>query len=363
MMKKYKWQLIISSVLILLPGVLGLLLWDQLPPLMATHWGIDGKVDGMGSPGFVVFGLPAIMLALHWFCLWIHYKDPRNKEQGSKAAWFIFWLIPVISFFANGVIYMAAAGMEFNYSFFLAAILGGVFMIIGNYMPKFRQNFTMGIKIKWTFSSEANWNATHRLAGKLWFLGGLLMLFTAFLPATVALITILVLIIPMVAIPTVYSYRYYQRELAEGKVLPGQKPAQTYPKALKWVTAVFLPLLLVFVCVVMFTGDVQLQYNETSFLVDADFWSELTVEYEAMDSVEYREQFDRGARVSGVGSARLLAGVFQNKEFGEYTLYSYTGCESAVIVHVDGKVLAISGEDAAATQQIYQQLLEKVQEG
>ncbi len=72
MIKKNIWRLLISSVIILLPIVAGLLLWNSLPERIATHWGADGKADGWSGKTFTVFALPLIMLALHCVC-WLQH--------------------------------------------------------------------------------------------------------------------------------------------------------------------------------------------------------------------------------------------------------------------------------------------------
>ena len=117
--------------------------------------------------------------------------------------------------------------------------------------------------------------------------------------------------------------------------------------------------ILIFTAFITFTGKLEMKYDKNSFTVDSSYWNELTVEYDAIDSVEYRENFDRGTRQNGFGSAKLLTGMFYNEEFGSYTLYSYTKCDSAVIIKSDGKVLAIGDTTAQSTKEIYEQLVKK----
>ena len=69
MFKKYKLQIIVSSIVILLPVLFGLLMWDNLPDIMTTHWGADGTADGFSGKVFAVFGLPCVLLAVHLICL------------------------------------------------------------------------------------------------------------------------------------------------------------------------------------------------------------------------------------------------------------------------------------------------------
>ena len=80
-------------------------------------------------------------------------------------------------------------------------------MIIGNYLPKCKQNYTMGIKIPWTLDNEDNWNKTHRLAGFLWVIGGVLITLNAFLGNEWVFLAITLV---MTLVPVGYSYLYYK---------------------------------------------------------------------------------------------------------------------------------------------------------
>ena len=69
MIKNNKWTLIITTLVMLLPMVVGLLLWQQLPEQIPSHWGIHGEVDGWTDKTTTVVGFPALMIALHWLCV------------------------------------------------------------------------------------------------------------------------------------------------------------------------------------------------------------------------------------------------------------------------------------------------------
>lgn len=97
MLKKNKLKVIISSIAILLPMLFGLVMWDQLPDTMTTHWGADGNADGFSGKVFAVFGLPAIILVLHCVCVLFTLFDKKQKEQNPKALGMIFWILPVVS--------------------------------------------------------------------------------------------------------------------------------------------------------------------------------------------------------------------------------------------------------------------------
>lgn len=363
MWKQNKWKIIISSLITLLPMLFGIIFWKQLPEQMATHWGIDGTADGARSTAFAVFALPLILLGVNWLCLFFTSFDKKNQEQNPKIFRIIFWVIPVISLFTNAFVYATAFGKEPDVFLITPILFGLTFILIGNYLPKCTQNFTIGIKVKWTLENEENWNATHRFGGRAWVLGGLLILFTAFLPKAVMLITTFILLFVTAIVPMLYSYLFYRRQVKAGNYTKNNVMSKSMGKVGKIVSLIGLPLILIVVAVIMFFGDVTLSYGESSFTVEASFYSHLTVDYDSVDFIEYREDFDKGSRSLGVGSARLMAGTFDNKEFGTYTLYSYTKCDAVVIVRVGDKILAISGTNEASTKEIYETLLKKCSGG
>ena len=215
MLKKNKGLMILTSVIILLPVLAGILLWDRLPEQMATHWGGNGEADGWSSRPVAVFGLPLFLLAIHWMGVWMTGQDRRNRNQNEKVLQMMFWIAPVISLFGMGSTYAAALGQPPRIDRLAMLLLGIVFTIIGNYLPKCRQNYTIGIKIIWTLSDEENWNATHRLAGKIWTAGGLLLLLCAFLPGTVLPWVMPVVLGIMVVIPIVYSWWFQRKQKGE----------------------------------------------------------------------------------------------------------------------------------------------------
>lgn len=211
MLKENKFRIILSSVIIILPILFGLIMWNELPDIMASHWGVDGNADGFSPKPFAVFGLPVILLSVHIICLFFTALDRKQKEQNKKALRIIFWIIPVVSLFANGIIYSAALGHALNLALLTPALLGIMFVCIGNYLPKIKQNRTLGIKIPWTLQNEENWNKTHRLGGKVWVIGGLVMIFSVFLPQTVIVPVATCVAIAAVVIPIVYSYCIYKK--------------------------------------------------------------------------------------------------------------------------------------------------------
>ncbi len=207
-LKENKKTLIITSILILLPIVVGLFLWNQLPDKIATHFDRNGVADGWSSKAFAVLGLPIFLLAVHLICSVATCADPKNQRINDKIFKLILWICPIVSWFGSLSTSGSSLGWNFNTANVGIILVGIIFVIIGNYLPKCRQNYTVGIKLPWTLHDEENWNRTHRFAGKLWMIGGILFSVLAvtgygntwILPATM---------IVMVLVPMIYSFLYY----------------------------------------------------------------------------------------------------------------------------------------------------------
>ena len=208
MIKQNKVKLILTSFAILIPVAIGLFLWNDLPDTIATHWGINGEADGYSSKAFAVFGLPLVLLAVHWLCVFATKFDPKHKDINPKMFSVVLWICPAISIVMNTMAYLIALGKEIKFVSGVIIFMGLLFVIIGNFLPKCKQSYTMGIKLPWTLDNEENWNKTHRMAGVLWVIGGIVIIATAIFESFIIFFSIMAL---MMIVPTVYSYMYYKK--------------------------------------------------------------------------------------------------------------------------------------------------------
>jgi len=203
MIKKNKSTLILTSIIILIPMLVGLLLWGKLPDQVPTHWNVDGEIDGWSSKAFAVFALPGFLMALHWVCVLASAADPGSKNYHPKMLRLVLWICPVIGLVMGALVYSVALGFDLSVEIIMPLLVGMMFIIVGNLLPKCRQSYTMGIKLPWTLDNEENWNMTHRFGGKVWVIGGVFTMATAFMSSFWMLLSILAV---MVAAPTLYSY-------------------------------------------------------------------------------------------------------------------------------------------------------------
>ena len=208
-MKINKKMLILTTLICLIPIVAGALLYSRLPETMATHWNMSGEPDGWSSRAFAVFGLPGILLAVNLLLPFALKADPKHGNMSEALVKITVWTIPLISLLCCGLTLARGLGYELHVEFWVPIFMGVLFIFIGNYLPKTKQSYTMGIKLPWTLNSEENWNRTHRLAGYLWVLGGLLFIVMSFVGWSLA--AFLIILAVMVLVPMAYSYLLYRK--------------------------------------------------------------------------------------------------------------------------------------------------------
>ncbi len=206
MLKKQKTKLVLTSVIILLPVIVGLLLWDKLPDQMVTHWDFNGVPNGWSSKAFAVVGLPAFLLFIHWMCIICTKADPKYANHPAKIMSLVYWICPAVAIFCMGSMYAEALGYSLSINHIGSIFVGIIFIIIGNYLPKCAHNYTVGIRVPWTLNSEENWNRTHRFAGPIWVICGILFMVLTFLGYPKLSIAI---IFVAAFIPMIYSYLYF----------------------------------------------------------------------------------------------------------------------------------------------------------
>lgn len=137
-MKFFKWKIyIITSIVCLLPILLGTALWNRLPDTMAIHFDIYGKADNFASKEFVVFGLPALMAALQWFSCFINDINTHKHGERKKFTAVTKWIIPVLCIILQTMTLAYGLGYNMDIRRIVSVVVGTILVVIGNYLPKF----------------------------------------------------------------------------------------------------------------------------------------------------------------------------------------------------------------------------------
>ena len=290
----------------------------------------------------------------------IIFYDNRNRQQSSKVIGMVIWMIPVTALIYNGMARLISMDAD-SENLFMAVIYFGtglLFMIIGNYLPKVKQNNTIGIRVVWTLQDEENWSATHRFSGKLWVASGVLcMLCGLFGESIAALVLYIVSIMAAAIVSILYSYLFYKKKMAAGEKLKIQYNKKTI--VIYVIVSVFV---VIFTIWTLFWGGIDISFHDNDFTVEAQGWSDYTVDYEQIDSISYKENlFQNGndRRTNGMGNLKYGMGNFRNDIYGDYIRYTHASCHSYVVMDIGGKILVVNGVDESETKKIYDTLREK----
>ena len=214
MNSKKKTNIIIAVILLVSIGITAVL-YPSIPDIIPTHWGANGQIDGTG-PKYMLFVFWGIAAGVNFLMLFAEKIDPKGENYARFPKVFNVFRIFLTAMLCG--MELLSIGFAFNPQFadmntIIFILMGGMFVLLGNYMPKVKHNYTFGIKTPWTLDSETVWNKTHRMAGPLWVAGGLVMMVMAFIKNSKVVVPVIVAVTFVeVLIPMVYSYLEFQKE-------------------------------------------------------------------------------------------------------------------------------------------------------
>ncbi len=214
MEKKTNNTLIITTILCLLPIILAIVLYDKLPAQVAIHFNSAGAPDNYLPKAIAVFGLPIGLAVINLYSHFRLNNDPKVENTSFALKQIGYWAVPLGSLIIMPITLFIAIGAEIPITIIVTAVVGLIIVACGNYLPKCKRNYTIGIKLPWTLDSQDNWNKTHRFAGFVWVALGIAFIANAFFQSTYVLIGIIVL---LVALPPIYSYITYKNQLSANK--------------------------------------------------------------------------------------------------------------------------------------------------
>jgi len=203
----------VAMGLVLISIASGVLLYPKMPENIASHWNMNGEADGYSSKAAGVFLLPALSALLLFFFLIIPKIDPLGKNIESFRNYYDGFILSFTGFMSY--LYLLTilwnAGYRFNMSQALSPAFGMLFFYLGILTENAKRNWFIGIRTPWTLSSDAVWDKTHRIGGKLFKAAGIISLLGAFIPQY-AILLVLVPVISVSAYSFVYSYVEYSRQ-------------------------------------------------------------------------------------------------------------------------------------------------------
>tara|TARA_R110002012_G_scaffold79823_6_gene202729 strand:+ start:6007 stop:6648 length:642 start_codon:yes stop_codon:yes gene_type:complete len=200
--------------IVLLPFLYLAYVWNQLPAQVPLHYNIKGEVDRYGDKSEIILIPIMTSLLIYVIFLAVPHIDPKKQIQkmGKKydtLKWIITTFMSVLALF---IIY-TAKNQSFANPNYILLLCGVLFILLGNYFKTIKANYFIGIRTPWTLENESVWKETHKLGGKIWFAGGLLVILSSLIfDERTNFIIFMTIIAVMVLVPVVYSYLLFKKQ-------------------------------------------------------------------------------------------------------------------------------------------------------
>jgi uncharacterized membrane protein len=199
--------------IVLLPFIYLAYIWNNLPKQVPMHWNLKGEIDDWGSK-YSLIGMTFLLPVLTYVLLMVVPKiDPKKRIEamGGKYYQFKFILVTFMSALALVIMYISNNQKLSNPSM-IVILLGILFVFLGNYFKVIKQNYFIGIKTPWTLESEEVWKLTHLLAGKMWVIGGIVIVICSLVvPENLNFYFFIGITLVISIVPTVYSYLIFKK--------------------------------------------------------------------------------------------------------------------------------------------------------
>ena len=210
----------IGPALIVLMVAFAVAVYGRLPERVPTHFNLAGEPDDWMARFPGAFLLPAITAGIYLLLFALRRIDPRRRhyERFEETWWVILNVLALVMAAMHVLALGVALGWPIDMGKAITVTIGLLFVGLGNYLPRLRSNWWIGIRTPWTLDSETVWRETHRVGGWTFVAAGLALVVAGLvIPAgTREWVSGAALAIG-VLVPLVYSYVAYRRVGAGGE--------------------------------------------------------------------------------------------------------------------------------------------------
>lgn len=202
-------NIVISSLMCLLPAIISLLIWDRLPEEIATSFDFKGDAIEYMPKFQAIMGVSVYLLFFHIFMILTIKFDPLKNNNSAKIKNKIIYLMPILSNVVIGLIIMYSLDFNIDINRIVFLFISILFAILGNFLPKCKKNYTIGIRTPWTLNSEDNWYYTHRISGKIWFYASIIGIINALVLNNIIIFFIILAVLCIA--PMWISFDYFRK--------------------------------------------------------------------------------------------------------------------------------------------------------
>ena len=196
-----------------------------LPETVAAHFGANGTVDRYGSK-YEAFILPAIILGINLLYFFIRkFIIKSSTDENSRTERnldVIDTVVLCLNVMFNALCVMLLLLMKHPQMMtnvesiifpIIATVIGTMFIIIGNIMPKTKPNSFVGMRMKFCMDTDEHWYIANRAGGIALVMAGICTVIAGLILRSGAYIFVmLIALIVFLSVASIYSYVIIKRE-------------------------------------------------------------------------------------------------------------------------------------------------------
>lgn len=209
---------------------------STLPDIVPVHFDMSGTVDRWGSK-YELLVMPGAMLAMFafWMGMDVFYakklstttdeKEIAEAKSNMKVLNATSVITSLMFLVINGVTIYAAYSQlgdtsvpEIDMLKILTIIMGASFVLLGNFMPKAKNNATIGFRFPWTRYNDVTWSKSNRAGGIAMVISGIVIALGGLIfSGTVAMIIMLVSVAVVLPALLIFAYTVYSQEVKKSE--------------------------------------------------------------------------------------------------------------------------------------------------
>ncbi|WP_068774074.1 SdpI family protein [Paenibacillus sp. FJAT-26967] len=209
----WSWKDALLLIIAAAPTLFALWVYERLPDQMAIHFGTGGDPNGYQSKLAFILLISLLNLALPLLMKWMPSLDPGRKNYEKFQGFYDLFRL-MMTLLLSGAFFLTLLynlGYDVSIEMWVPLFVGILWMIVGNYIGRARPNYTFGIRTPWTLANEEVWRRTHRMAGPIWMIAGIIFIGVSLIPAIIPPWFAFTAVVLSILIPTVYSYLSYRK--------------------------------------------------------------------------------------------------------------------------------------------------------
>jgi len=147
-MKKSNLTITIITVMVcLLPMIAGIILYDRLPDMMVIQVNANNESNRFVSKNFALFGTAGLMAMVQLITSISLGRKRKGSTMVTKFEKVAQWIIPVVSILVYYVMIMYNLYETIHVGRTVLLVLGVLFCIIGNYLPKMSYEYNGNLNL------------------------------------------------------------------------------------------------------------------------------------------------------------------------------------------------------------------------